>query len=977
MVLIFGITSNRQVLNRKFYRLIKKMFTIRIRICVIFLLGLGLLAGSKTLASAPTGGQPFTVAELENGLQLQWTAPAARFAPQDGGPIAVTMAGYELTAQPGTPVVPMTAALVALPPGARPSLEILAIQESWQSLPGVLAINPEPGAVLRTDQGEVIGGGYQPVDQVIPFNPDPVEIEILGSMRGVTLARVVFYPIIPSENDLRVVEQIQVQINFNAPHTPQTEGDATQSDLLIAALQGQVVNPQQVQPAGRAPNLAADLTTPNAVSPVALIEVETAGITEITYTGLASAGFPVGSVNTNNLKLTHAGGEIALDWDGDGDAVFEAGERFLFYADPRVSRWTTADYYTFSEHTRAVDRMVSRSASPVGLGFGDPTATLLVEENSNYTPDCLCNSLPAGWDGDYWAGQKISRPVGADTRDFGFTLPSVNTIKAGSLQLWMIGYTNVRTSPDHRVAVTLNTHSTLSSGVEWDGKNRKDITLPVPTGGYVGGANTLTLSLPGITGVSVEGFWLDAFEVEYVIGADSMGNSAIFGGEATQHYYSIVLDHITAHRAYDISTPETPLILTGYVANSTVMSVGDLAGGGPYDYIVTNADGIQAPTDIRLKQTITAQPSGADYVIITHSDFSSALASLVALRTGQGLSVVVEDVQAVYDNYDEGRPTPDAIKAYLQAAYDNWTTRPTYVLLVGDGTSDPKKFLGNSQDTFIPPYLADVDPWTGETAADNRYVTLAGGDLIPDMLVGRLPVNTLVAAQAIINKIVAYENSPPNGSWTHTVAFIADDQDSAGNFPVDAEGLATTYTAASYDTDRVYHSDGTPASTTQTAIQTTWNGGAGLITYVGHASQHQWASESLIHYNDVTGLTNGGMLPVVLEMTCYSGSFHTPGLSSLDEQMLRFASGGAVAVWGPTGLGLASGHVNLAEGFMEKIFVDDQMELGAAILAGKVNLLATQPSYDDLVDTFTLFGDPAQVLQLSKMQKVYLPLVLR
>jgi len=952
----------------------KRMSSVRNRIIVLILLSLGLfISGGEVAASSTAASQPVMVVPLENGLQLQWMTPTPGFELQDDGTWAVTMPGYEQTAQPGTPVVPLITALVAFPPGAQPSLEILTLRDSWQPHPGVLAINPEPGAVLYSETGEILGGGYQAVDQTIPFQPEPVEIEILGVLRDVTLARVVFYPVIPGEKDLRVVDEVRVQVNFNAPPTPATAGDVLPPDPVMTALQAQVVNPQQVIPATRTPNPAADL---NAVNTVALIGVEMAGITEITYADLVGVGFPVGSVNSKNLKLTHGGSEIAMQWEGDTDTVFESGERFLFYAAPRISRWTTADYYALSEHTSAVTQMGSRSAAPAGMEMGDPTTTLMVEENNNYTPDCLCNSLPAGWDGDYWAGERLTRLVGEDSEDFTFDLPGVNTIKAGALRLWMIGYTNTRSNPDHRVAATLNASSVLASAIDWDGKNLKDITLAVPTGGFVGGTNTLTLSLPGITGVAVEGMWLDAFEVEYVIGTNSVGERAIFSGEASQHYYSITFDNITGHRGYDISNPETPKILTNYVTGSDLMLVGDPAGGGTYDYVVTNEAGILSPT-VRLKQTITAQSSGADYVILTHADFAGALASLVALRTGQGLSVVVEDVQAVYDNYDEGRPTPDAIKAYLQDAYDNWTTRPTYVLLVGDGTSDPKKYQGNSQTTFIPPYLADVDPWTGETAADNRYVTLAGSDLIPDMLLGRLPVNTLAEAQTIVDKIVAYETAPPAGGWTSTVAFIADDEDSAGDFPADAEGLATTYTADNYTTDRIYHNSGTPASETQTAIQTEWNGGAGLLTYVGHASQHQWAGESLIHYNDVTGLTNGGKLPVVLEMTCYSGSFHTPGLSSLDEQMLRYAGGGAVAVWGPTGLGLASGHVNLAEGFMEQVFVTEQLELGAAILAGKVNLMATQPSNDDLVDTFTLFGDPAQVLQLSKLQKIYLPLVLR
>ena len=123
--------------------------------------------------------------------------------------------------------------------------------------------------------------------------------------------------------------------------------------------------------------------------------------------------------------------------------------------------------------------------------------------------------------------------------------------------------------------------------------------------------------------------------------------------------------------------------------------------------------------------------------------FMPALADLIALRQSQGLRVAVESLQAIYDAFD-GRPTPDAIHAYLQAAYTTWQPRPAYLLLVGDGTFDSKLYRADSGETLLPPYLADVDPWMGETAADNRYALLDGGvDFLPDLFVGRLPVNTI------------------------------------------------------------------------------------------------------------------------------------------------------------------------------------------------------------------------------------------
>jgi hypothetical protein len=102
------------------------------------------------------------------------------------------------------------------------------------------------------------------------------------------------------------------------------------------------------------------------------------------------------------------------------------------------------------------------------------------------------------------------------------------------------------------------------------------------------------------------------------------------------------------------------------------------------------------------------------------------------------------------------------------------------------------------------------------------------------------------------------------------------------------------------------------------------------VAFTGHASIHQWAVERFIHLDDVPSLSNGGRLPVVLEMTCFTGSFQVPGYATLDEALVRHTEGCAVAVWGPTGLGITTGHESLATGFIETVLQGDGNHLGAS-----------------------------------------------
>jgi hypothetical protein len=123
-------------------------------------------------------------------------------------------------------------------------------------------------------------------------------------------------------------------------------------------------------------------------------------------------------------------------------------------------------------------------------------------------------------------------------------------------------------------------------------------------------------------------------------------------------------------------------------------------------------------------------------------------------------------------------------------------------------------------------------------------------------------------------------------------------------------------------------------------------------------------------------LKNGSKQPIVVEMTCFTGMFHTSSLEVLDERLLRAPSAGAVAVLAPTGLGLSPGHLNLAQGFFEYAFAHPQSGIGLAMLKGKLDILNSF-NYQDLIDTYLLLGDSDLSLQLPSTQDVYLPLVRR
>jgi hypothetical protein len=100
---------------------------------------------------------------------------------------------------------------------------------------------------------------------------------------------------------------------------------------------------------------------------------------------------------------------------------------------------------------------------------------------------------------------------------------------------------------------------------------------------------------------------------------------------------------------------------------------------------------------------------------------------------------------------------------------------------------------------------------------------------------------------------------------------------------------------------------------------------------------------------------------------------------TLDEALVALPGGGAVAAWGATGLGVDTGHDRLSDGFFRAIFAEGVTTVGEATLAGKLALAASSQNLD-LLDTFTLLGDPAMNLDLDLVpwpHEIFLPIALR
>jgi hypothetical protein len=269
----------------------------------------------------------------------------------------------------------------------------------------------------------------------------------------------------------------------------------------------------------------------------------------------------------------------------------------------------------------------------------------------------------------------------------------------------------------------------------------------------------------------------------------------------------------------------------------------------------------------------------------------------------------------------------------------------------------------------------------GETISDEWYVQVSGADALPDLYIGRLPAATLAQAQAMVNKIVAYETAANTKGWEKRLVLAADNQAEEWEavFETMNEDAAALLPAGMATPERFYlqeYENEALAVTDLTAeLLAAIEAGALVVNYSGHGSVNIWATERIIdnrggaYRSDVATLTNSGKYPFVVNMSCLTGYFIYPQTAdswrSLAEAWLWPANAGAVAALMPTAMTDTEGQQVLSNALYEGIFVLDKRMLGPAVGYAKQQLLANGgAAYEETGNTFMFFGDPATSLKV-------------
>lgn len=764
------------------------------------------------------------------------------------------------------------------------------------------------------------------------------------------------------------------------------------------------------------------------------IEVRETGIYEIGYEDLAQIGFYPDMVDPNFLHLENQGRPVSYLFEGDSDEIFESGESVLFYAETLSGEYLSNLYQHQSDHWPLINGWQPEFSSHMIEKYTDTNVYwLYVSENPGMKmeigdgspgdgePITTFRNLTTVDDENVWWTTHFTSEdtwfLGYHTissfpysHQYNLTLidPVVDENQTAIISGDIVSATsNAVTSPDHHVQFFLN--GQLISDDYWDGAISYEFSGEINQQFLVAGENVFSFTVLS-QGLPVSRYALNHFSIEYHRNLNVHNGKLIFEHNSSDAViFSISGLASDANYLWDVSDPLHPIKIENAEYADSLLKFGDHSTSLK-KYIIMDAESIYSAADslsLYQPEDLLSSNQQADYIIISPSEFIQSLQLLADYRESQGYKVRIIDIEDIYNQFNFGITHPIAIKNFFGYAYQHWQKpTPQYILLVGDGHWDLKN-LRSQHEIQIPPNFVWVDPVQGEVDSLSDLVAVAGDDIFPDAMIGRLPVNTIEELENTIQKIIQFENS--TGEWLRNLTFVADNYylqdpetypaciddnplticptDSAGNFPALVNNLISEIFDKPYRINKIFLDDfDCRSSSLENCTQVTelilnaFQEGNQLITYSGHGAIPYWSAEKVFHIDHIPSLSNHDKFPVVFSLDCVDGYWYfPPDLSgdierrSLSEELIRANGSGAVAVYASPGNGYLNGHELLQRGFYATFNSDPNPTLGEIDLNAKLNLMNSNGNAS-LIYSYMIFGDPA--LRLHPIQTaIFLPLV--
>ncbi|MEM6261795.1 MAG: type IX secretion system sortase PorU [Bacteroidota bacterium] len=761
------------------------------------------------------------------------------------------------------------------------------------------------------------------------------------------------------------------------------------------------------------------------------IGVTRTGMYALDYDFLSGLGINLENIDPRNISLYGNGGgmlpqsnmayrhddlqENAILVEGEMDGRFNNNDRVVFYAQG-PSTWeynsNSGNYYHRLHLYADTNYYYLKIGEQAGLRTSE-----LPSEPADYTHESLRrltfheeekeNPLTSG---RFWLGEKFSDF--SLTRRFSFYVPDAK--QGGQIRVTarVAARSDVSTAFTMRVgsqvsnpAFISKTNITAKESIYYYPKN---IILNVSAAQVQNDSVAVTLVFDQRGSSRSEG-WLDWIEVDYDVQPNAQGvGTYLFhapkSGATGQVAEVRVANAGNGYRLWDITDP----VLPKKIAITT--SGNDLLANVRTDsskVLAVFRDRYARPASGRR---ITNQNLHAnnmyDYLLIANPLFKDAAEQLKEFHESHyGRQVLIAYPEQIYNEFSSGKQDVSAIRDFIRMFYvRSGGERPGFVCLLGDGTYDYKSitYTGPSLN-FVPTYQSRVsnDP-IDSYVSDDFYAMVAddegdfaeGSNLYGDdryrynelkLAIGRLPVETVEEANAMVQKVKDYANNPDGfGAWRNRVVLVADHKDDEGFIHLSQADSYTPFinrSAPCMNVEKVYM-DNYPVERNargilfpegREALLRQMDEGSLIINYTGHGGEYAWSNSSIFINPDIDLMENGLRMPAVVTATCEYGRYDDHGRRSGAELYTIRPGGGAIALFTTVRLVYSSPNRTLNNNFYGQVFAYDSAKnrmptIGEIMMRTKNLTFPLNETTDINSRNFSLLGDPGLILAYPEMR---------
>ncbi len=721
------------------------------------------------------------------------------------------------------------------------------------------------------------------------------------------------------------------------------------------------------------------------------LRISKTGVYKISYNDLVEMGLDPSSIDPKNIRIYGNGGfmlpeknsiprpddliQNSIFVSGEDDGVFNEGDYILFYGqgpdkwedalgffDFKVNLYSDYSFYFITASLgpgNRIEQLSQTSANPTGVVSSYNYDAVYDKERIN-----LIKS------GKAWYSDEFGE---TNMREYEFVIPDIDTSEMITIKS---GFAN-RTFQTDTVLIFANgeqvdkvTMISIGSGSVLYART-KNRTIQYKSGGEI-----LTLKYQYLPSSMSSRVWLDNIRVNArcklklndsqlcfrdlnSVAEGAVSDFVVEGANNNTMIWDVTNIYEPKNVQFDYAGQEihfrlhTDSLLEFIAFDNSLLLSPEIVGS------VENQD---------LHSIV-----GADMIIVTNPLFTDASQRIAQLHEDKdGLSTVIVTTDQVFNEFSSGIPDPTAIRDFIKMLYDRSDgEEPKYLLLMGDGSFDPKDRVENN--TNYVPTFQTKQSWNSAASyvMDDYFGFLDDnegddGRGVLDIGIGRFPVTNPEDASIIVDKIEHYYETalPPFGAWRNRICFVADDEDNNLHLQqADSLSIRVKNSDPLYNQHKIYLDSYTQENTpsgkrypeVNAEIYKQIEEGVLIMNYIGHGGELGWAHENILSIPEIVSWTNIDRLPVFVTATCEFSRFDDPYVLSAGETVLLTPDGGGIALFTTTRLAYSMANYTLNKRFYNNVFqkIDGEYPtLGTLIRLSK-------PPGQTTTKNFVLLGDPA------------------